>query len=154
MHNVNNEDYVAQHNRRFARAQENFARQKFMQYLGAKLEAVSRGEATVLLPFRENLTQQHGTLHAGVITSVLDCACGYAAYSLMAEDLSVVSVEFKVNLLAPAVGTEFRARAKVIRSGKTLSVCTAELWAESVSLQQKLVAIMQATMMGVKREEV
>jgi uncharacterized protein (TIGR00369 family) len=146
MQNVNNKD--------FAKVQSNFARQKLMLLLGATLENVSAGEATVLLPFRENLTQQHGTLHAGVITSVLDCACGYAAYSLMAEDLSVVSVEFKVNLLAPAVGKEFRARAKVIRSGKTLSVCTAELWADSVSPQQKLVAIMQATMMGVKREEV
>src|SRR4051794_28165997 len=90
-----------------ARVRASFAKQQFMATLGAQLERVAIGEVAIALPFRADLTQQHGFLHAGVVTSVVDSACGYAALSVMEPGAAVLSVEFKVNLLAPAEGTHF-----------------------------------------------
>jgi uncharacterized protein (TIGR00369 family) len=131
------------------RVRASFDRQRFMATLGARLERVTPGEIVIGVPFDAALTQQHGFLHAGAVTAVIDSACGYAALSLMPPDTAVLSVEFKVNLLAPAVGEHFRGVGRVLRAGRTLSVCSGELRAVQ-SGGEVTVAIMQATMMAVR----
>jgi uncharacterized protein (TIGR00369 family) len=131
------------------RVRDSFARQQFMVTLGATLEHVRPGEVLIALPFSEALTQQHGFLHAGVAISVVDSACGYAALSLMEPGAGVMSVEFKVNLLAPAVGNRFVAVGRVVRSGRTLTVCQGELRAVQED-GETLVAVLQGTMMAVR----
>ena len=126
---------------------DSFARQTFMATLGARLARVAPGEVDIVLPVREALAQQHGSVHAGAVTSVLDSAAGYAALTLMPADAGILTVEFKVNLLAPAVGARIEARARVVRSGRTLSVCTAEAWAVDAAGAETLVAQLQGTMM-------
>jgi len=122
-----------------------FARQSFMSTLGADLFSVGQGTVEIRLPFSAALGQQDGFAHAGAITSILDSACGYAALSVAREGAEVLSVEFKVNLLAPAVGETFIARASVKRSGKTLCVCTGDAIAVNGG-EEKLIATMLATM--------
>lgn len=129
------------------RVRESFARQTYMATLGAELARVSAGEVTIVLPVREALSQQHGSVHAGAVASVLDSAAGYAALTLMPAGAAVLSVEFKVNLLAPAVGERIEARARVVRSGRTLSVCTADAVAIDAAGAERLVATLQGTMM-------
>src|SRR5882724_3925195 len=107
-----------------ARVRDSFARQRVMATLGARIIRVAAGEVDLELPFREDLTQQHGFLHAGIVTTLVDSACGYAALSLMDRESAVLSVEYKVNLLAPAVGDRMRAVGRVIKPGRTLLVCT------------------------------
>ena len=131
------------------RVRASFAKQTFMATLGARLERVTCGEVAIAIPFRADLTQQHGFLHAGVVTSVVDSACGYAALSVMEPGAAVLSVEFKVNLLAPASGTEFLAIGRVVRSGRTLVVCAGELHAIH-NERDTVVALMQGTMMSVR----
>src|SRR3569832_2240985 len=106
-----------------ARVRESFGRQTFMTTLGAVMTEVERGRVTIELPARADLCQQHGFLHAGAVTSIADSACGYAALTLMSADAAVLSVEFKVNLLAPAVGERMRATGRGLRAGRTLTVC-------------------------------
>lgn len=130
------------------RVRDDFARQRFMATLGATLEQVRPGEVRIALPFNESLTQQHGVLHAGVATSIMDSACGYAALSLMAPGAEVVSVEFKVNLLRPAAGHRFLAVGRVLKSGRTLTVCEGLLHASGDN-GETLVAVLQGTMMAV-----
>lgn len=120
-----------------------------MRTIGAVLETVEAGRVVVQLPFRDDLTQQHGFLHAGVIASVADSACGYAALSLMPEDAGVLSIEFKVNMLAPAKGDAIIARAEVIRPGRNIMVCRADVYAVTAGAE-KLCAAMQGTMMVVR----
>jgi uncharacterized protein (TIGR00369 family) len=108
-----------------ARVRDSFARQRVMATLGARVTRLAPGEVELELPFRADLTQQHGYLHAGIVTTLLDSACGYAAFSLMPADATVLSVEFKVNLLAPAEGELLIARGRVLRAGRTLTVCEA-----------------------------
>lgn len=134
------------------RVRASFAKQRFMATLGAQLEHVEPGQVTIGVPFDAALTQQHGFLHAGAVTAVVDSACGYAALSLMPPDTAVLSVEFKLNLLAPATGEHFRGVGKVLRAGRTLSVCTGELRAVQSS-RETVVAVMQATMMTVRNRE-
>src|SRR5262245_11603629 len=105
---------------------ESFSKQRIMATLGASLERVGAGEAEIHLPSREDLTQQHGFMHAGIVATILDSACGYAAFSLMPAGFGVLSVEFKINLLAPAQGDILVARARVLRAGRTMTVCQAE----------------------------
>ncbi len=126
-----------------ARIRASFATQAFMTTLGARLERIAPGEVTIALPFRSDLTQQNGFLHAGVVTSVVDSACGYAALSVMDPGADVLSVEFKVNLLAPAQGTAFLAVGRVVRAGRTLVVVSGELLAG-----ETVVALMQGTMIA------
>lgn len=133
-----------------ARVRSNFERQKFMKLLGAELIAVRPGQVEIRLPFRDDLTQQHDYTHAGVIASILDSACGYAALSMAPEARDVLSVEFKLNLLAPAVGDEFIARAQVRRSGKTITVSAGDAFARKGS-EEKLIATMLATIISVER---
>jgi uncharacterized protein (TIGR00369 family) len=126
------------------RVRENFARQSFMHTLGATLRSVAPGEVAIELVPRAELTQQHGYVHAGVVTSIVDNACGYAALSLMPAGSEVLAVEFKVNLLAPAVGSLLVARARVVRSGRTLTVCQGDVFAHTAD-GERHVAMMQAT---------
>ncbi|HEY4216690.1 MAG TPA: PaaI family thioesterase [Gemmatimonadaceae bacterium] len=131
------------------RVRASFARQRMMQTLGAELTAVRPGEVEIVLPFREELTQQHGSLHAAAVTAIVDSACGYAALSMMPPDVEVLSVEFKVNLLAPAIGERFVAVGRVLRAGKTITVCSGEVHAEQGGAR-KLICAMQATMIASK----
>jgi uncharacterized protein (TIGR00369 family) len=132
-----------------ARVRASFARQAMMQTIGAVLETVAAGRAEISLPFRSDLTQQHGYLHAGVVATIADSACGYAAYSLMPADASVLTVEYKINLLAPATGDRFIARAAVIRPGRTLTVVEADVFA-SVGGEERRIATMLATIIAVR----
>lgn len=127
------------------RVRESFARQRVMRLFGAHIERVAPGEVDVVLPFREDLTQQDGYVHAGVITTVADSACGYAAYTLMPAGSNVLAVEFKVNLLRPAAGREFVAEARVVKAGRTLTVTRCDVHALA-GAETKLVATMLATM--------
>ena len=129
-----------------ARVRASFDKQKLMTTLGATLESVAPGAVTIRLPFRDDLTQQHGFLHAGAIASVADSACGYAALSLMPADAGVLSIEFKINMLSPAKGDAVIARGEVIRAGKKIRVCRADV-VSITGKDEKLVAAMQGTMM-------
>lgn len=110
-----------------ARVRASFARQQFMTTLGARLLRVEPGVCEIELDYRADLTQQHGYLHAAVSTAIADSAGGYAAYSLMPANSSVLAVEFKINLLEPARGERFVGRGRVVRAGKRLSVCALEV---------------------------
>ena len=134
-----------------SRVRASFDRQRFMTTLGASLQTVAPGEVTIVLPFSQALTQQHGFLHAGAVAAVVDSACGYAALTLMPAGAAVLSVEFKVNLLAPAAGRRFVALGRVRKAGRTMSVCEGELhaFAGDDDTEGKLVALMQGTMMTV-----
>lgn len=134
------------------RVRTSFANQRLMQSIGAELEEVASGHVSIRLPFRDDLTQQHGFLHAGAIAAVADSACGYAALSLMPADAAVLSIEFKVNMLAPAKGDSIVARAEVIRPGRNIMVCRADVHARDGDTE-KLVAAMQGTMMVVRGRE-
>jgi uncharacterized protein (TIGR00369 family) len=104
------------------KSQDGFYRQGFMQLIGAKLLEASEGRAVIEVPYREDLAQQHGYFHGGVVSAIADTASGYAAYSTMPADASVLTVEFKINLVNPAVGDRLRAEAKVHKAGRTLVV--------------------------------
>ena len=109
------------------RVRDSFARQGFMRYLGAELAHVGPGECEIVLPYREELSQQHGFFHGGVIATLADNAGGYAGFSLMAATDSVLTVEFKVNILAPGHGERLVARAHVKRAGRTLTVAQTDI---------------------------
>ena len=130
------------------RVRRSFSKQAFMSTLGAELTAVVQGGVEIRLPFSPNLTQQNGYLHAGAIAAVLDSACGYAALTMAPDDKEVLTVELKVNLLSPAGGELFVARAQVKKAGRTLTVCTADAFAIKGG-NEKLVATMLATIMAV-----
>lgn len=130
------------------RVRESFSRQTLMTTIHAALVRVAPGEVWIELPFHAGLTQQHGYLHAGIVTTIADTACGYAALSLMPEDRDVLSVEYKINLLSPALGERFIARAEVKRAGRNLTICEAEVVAVRED-EEKAVAVMLATMMAV-----
>ncbi len=139
------------------RIREGIGRQTLLTTLGISIAELAVGRVTLDLPYRADLCQQNGFMHAGAITTLADSACGYAAASLMPEDRDVLTVEFKVNLLSPARGDRFRATGEVVRAGRTLTVCSAEVvaWADdgdgSPEASLVLVALMQATMMAVTR---
>ena len=126
------------------RVRASFARQRVMQTLGIDIARLAPGE--IELAFDERLTQQHGYLHAGALTAALDSACGYAALTLMPEEAAVLTVEFKVNLLAPAAGERFLARGRVVRTGRTLTVCRGDAIAFAGD-EERHVVTMIATMM-------
>ncbi|HEX6909405.1 MAG TPA: PaaI family thioesterase [Longimicrobium sp.] len=131
-----------------SRTRASFDRQPAMATLGARLTRVAPGEVDVELPFRADLTQQHGFIHAGIVSTVLDSACGYAAFTLMPADAAVLSIEFKVNLLAPAQGERIIVRGRVVRAGRTISVCSGDAFAVRDG-QERHVATMTGTMMTV-----
>ncbi|HSE16895.1 MAG TPA: PaaI family thioesterase [Pyrinomonadaceae bacterium] len=123
-----------------------FAKQTIMSLIGAELTRVEPGIIEITLPYRADLAQQHGYLHAGIVTTIADSACGYAAYSLMPPNSEVLSVEFKVNLLRPAKGETFTAVAEVVKAGKTLTVVRADVFGIDGD-RREFVATMLGTMM-------
>jgi uncharacterized protein (TIGR00369 family) len=126
-----------------------FDRQALMRTLGARLSRIEPGEVDIAFAFNDAFTQQNGFLHAGIATALVDTACGLAAYTLMPADADVLSVEFKVNLLRPAVGERFLACGRVIKPGNTLIVTQGELraWPQAdTDIDGQAIAIMQATM--------
>lgn len=127
------------------RVRESFARQGLMRHLGAELNLVQPGEVRIRVPFREELTQQHGFFHAGATSAIADTAGGYAGFTLFPENSSVLTVEFKINLLAPAQGDYLEAVGKVVRSGRTLTVCQLEVYGVSDG-ERTLVALGQQTL--------
>jgi uncharacterized protein (TIGR00369 family) len=127
------------------RARASFAKQTLMCTIGAALTLVAAGEVEIEMPVRNDLAQQHGFIHAGIVTAIADTACGYAALTLMPRGAAVLTVEFKVNLLSPAAGRLLRARARVKKPGRTLTVCEADVFALAEG-KEKLVATMLATM--------
>ena len=130
------------------RVRASFGRQAYMKAIGAELTKVASGSTEIRFRFAQRLTQQDGYLHAAVTAGALDSACGYAALSVGPERREVLSVEFKVNMLSPAVGQEFVARAQVKRAGRKTAVCTADLFSIREG-REKLIATMLATMMYV-----
>lgn len=124
-----------------------YSKQKAMASIGAALVEIGHGTATVELPFRQDLTQQNGFIHAGIVTMIVDTACGYAAFSLMPSTAAVLTVEFKVNFVSPAIGEKFIARGRVLKPGRTLMVCQGEVHAVTDG-KEKLVATMLATMIA------
>ena len=127
---------------------ESFERQEVMKTLNASVQTVRPGKVELKLPYQQNLTQQHGFIHAGIVSTVLDSACGYAAFSLMPEKAAVLTIEFKINLLSPAKGDWFRAVGKVKKSGKNITVTEGELFSYADG-REKLVATMVGTIMSV-----
>ena len=124
---------------------QSFAKQTIMGLIGAELTRVEPGIVEITLPYRADLAQQHGYLHAGIVTTIADSACGYAAYSLMPPNSEVLSVEFKVNLLRPAKAETFTAVAEVVKAGKTLTVVRADVFGVDGD-RRELVATMLGTM--------
>ena len=131
------------------RVRASFERQNAMRTLGAELTLVRPGTIEIEMPFSESLTQQHGFLHAGVISTALDSACGYAAFSLMPEDAGVLTIEFKVNLLAPGRGDRFVFRGSVTKPGRTIVVADGQAYAFASDGEARLIATMTGTMMRI-----
>lgn len=130
------------------RIRASFARQGVMAFIGAELSAITPGRCEIRLPYKPELSQQHGFFHGGVIGMIADSAGGYAAYSLMPADSSVLTVEYKMNLLAPGDGDTLVARGEVLRSGRSLVVSRAEVYAlkngretHCASMQQTLMTM-------------
>ena len=113
---------------------DNFAKQAFMKTLGAEIIQIEKGEVIISCSKNESLTQQHGFFHAGVLTSIADSACGYAALTMMPEDADVLSVEFKINLLRPANSDKIIATGTVLKSGRTLVICEGVVTDESETI--------------------
>jgi len=126
-----------------------FAAQEVMKTLGATIEQVAPGRVTLAMPFRADLTQQHGFLHAGVVTTVLDSACGFAAFTLMDAGCEVLTVEFKSSFLSPARGQSFRFEGEVLKSGRTLIFTQGRAIAFEAG-RETIVSTMTATMMAVR----
>jgi uncharacterized protein (TIGR00369 family) len=134
------------------RVRESFTRQAAMDTLGATLAEVAPGRVVITLPWAAHLTQQHGFLHAGMVSTALDSACGYAGFSLMPADAAVLTIEFKINLLAPAQGESFRMVGTVIKPGRTVTVAEGHAYALHQG-KEKLVATMGCTLMAVVGRE-
>ena len=130
------------------KVRKSFARQQAMETLGIILEKIEPGRIELRMPYNEAYTQQHGFLHAGIVSTALDSACGYSAFSLMPKEAAVLSIEYKINLLAPAKGDSFIFIGRVLKAGKTVSVCLSEADSEN-SGERKLIAQMTGTMMTV-----
>ena len=133
-----------------ARVRDSFARQKVMAAIGAELTRVAAGNVEIEMPFNDAFTQQHGFLHAGIVSTALDSACGYAAYSLMPPDAAVLTIEFKVNLLAPGKGERFLFRGSVTKPGRTIIVADGQAYAFDSDGEAKLFATMTGTIMTVR----
>jgi uncharacterized protein (TIGR00369 family) len=132
------------------RVRDSFGRQVFMRTIGASLDAVRPGECEIRLPVTTALGQQHGYVHAGVTSAIADTAAGYAAFTLFPEDSEVLTIEFKINLLAPADAAELVARARVIRAGRTVSVVQSDVFGLKDGVE-KHVATMQASMICLRK---
>lgn len=132
-----------------SRVRASFARQPMMATIGARLERVAPGEVDLRVPFREAISQHHGFVHAGALTTAVDTACGYAALTLMPPGTGVLSIEFKVSLMSPGRGEAILARGRVVKPGRNVTFCQGEVFAVDGG-QERLVATMSATMMVVR----
>ncbi len=135
------------------RVRTSFRRQKIMETIGAMLTRVAPGFVEIELPFHDGLTQQHGYMHAGILTAIADSACGYATLSLLPADAEVLTVEYKVNFLAPAQGTRFIARGRVVRSGRTVSACAGEVVAVNGGAEVAVAMILATMIRSSKKAE-
>lgn len=136
------------------RVRDSFARQAAMTTLGASLGVIEAGRVELSMRHRAELTQQHGFLHAGIVAAALDSACGYAAFTLMPDDAAVLTIEFKINLLAPARGPHFRFEGHVVKPGRTINVVDGRaLQSDGDGSNESLVATMTATVMTVRGRE-
>lgn len=124
-----------------ARVRASFGRQAFMRTIGAELARIEPGEVEIVLPFRNDLTQQHGYLHAAAVTAIVDSACGYAAMTLAEPGAGVLTVEYKASFLSPAVGDRMRASARVLRRGRSLTVCAGDVHAERSAGERHVVTM-------------
>jgi uncharacterized protein (TIGR00369 family) len=124
-----------------------FDRQEVMRTLGIAIAELQPGEITLMMPYAPAYTQQHGFIHAGIVATALDSACGYAAFSLMPEGAAVLTIEFKLNLLAPARGDRFVFRGRVVKPGRTITVAEAHAFALTGE-EEKLMATMTGTLMA------
>jgi uncharacterized protein (TIGR00369 family) len=134
------------------RVRRSFSKQGLMNTLGASLGAISPGSVEIVLVPSPAISQQHGFVHAGAVSAIADSASGYAALSLMPAGSGVLTTEFKINLVAPAVGDRIVARGRVVKPGRTLTLCQTEVFAESKG-QEKLIALLTATMMSIEGRE-
>lgn len=130
------------------RVRASFARQRAMDTIGARLTDVAPGRVVIELDWAEALTQQHGFLHAGMVATALDSACGYAGFTLMPVQAAVLTIEYKIDLLAPAKGQTFRMQGQVVKPGRTVTVCAGHAYALDNG-REKLVATMGCTLMAV-----
>jgi len=127
-----------------ARTRDSFSRQGIMSLIGARLGRVEPGLAEVLLPYREDLSQQHGYFHAGVTSTIADSAGGYAAFTLFPAGATVLTTEYKINLLAPADGHMLRALGRVVKPGRTLTVCDVEVFVEKDGTERLCAKLLQS----------
>ena len=134
-----------------ARVRESFDRQSFMATIGAEITAAAAGLVEVRLPYREDLCQQNGYLHGGIVGAVADVAGGYAAYSVFPDGSDVLTVEYKINMVAPAQGDWVRAVGQVIRAGRTLTICDFKVYGERADGDSRLCATGQQTLMRMDR---
>lgn len=130
------------------RVRDSFALQGVMHHMGAQLGLIAPGAVDIELTWAKELTQQHGFLHAGVVSAALDSACGYAAFTLMVPEAEVLTIEFKINLLAPAQGERFRMEGRVLKPGRTITVCEGRAYALHGG-GEKLIATMGCTLMAI-----
>lgn len=131
------------------RVRSSYDRQRIMKTIGAELTRVNPGVVEIEMPYDDGFTQQHGFLHAGIISTALDSACGYAAYSVMPAEAAVLTIEFKVNLLSPGRGARFLFRGSVTKPGRTIIVADGQAYAYDADGKAKLIATMTATIMAV-----
>lgn len=134
-----------------SRVRESFGMQTAMQSIGAVLAAVEPGRVEIHMPYNSQFTQQNGYLHAGVVTMIVDSACGYAAFTLAPPGANVLTVEYKANFMAPARGDTFVATGRVLKAGKTLTVCQGEVRALTAGADEIEVVAMQATIMVLRQ---
>ena len=134
------------------RVRASFAKQGAMHTIGARLADIAPGRVVIELDWKQGLTQQHGFLHAGMVATALDSACGYAASTLMPAEAGVLTIEYKINLLAPAQGSRFRMEGAVVKPGRTISVTEGRAWAIEDG-REKLIATMGATLMTISGRE-
>jgi uncharacterized protein (TIGR00369 family) len=140
---------VPKDNKFAEKVRESFARQPVMAFIGAELLKIEAGEVDIGLPYRKDLTQQNGFLHAGITAAIVDSACGYAAFSLMPAGSDVLTAEFKINLLSPALGDYFLAEGRILKAGKTLTVARGDVFTVRQD-EKKLIATLLSTIVCVR----
>lgn len=136
-----------------ARVRSSFANQNLMHTMGGSIASIEAGRVVLEMPFNSAFTQQHGFLHAGAVTTMLDSAAGYAAFSLMPVNAEVLTIEFKTNLMSPAKGEHFRFVGEVVKAGRTITFCEASAYAQTDDEAEKKIATMNATMMAVTNQK-
>lgn len=146
-------DFKAQDEHYEQRVRDSFARQKVMAYLGAEMTEVAPGACVIRLPYHEGLSQQHGFFHGGIVGTIADSAAGYAGYSLMAPGASVLTVEYKMNLLSPADGELLIARGEVLKAGRNLVITKADVVVVKERREKPCATLLQTLMTAVDRPD-